>query len=181
MTDPDWEPVMKRAAAIVTDRGGRTCHAAIVSRELGVPCVVGTERGTELIPEGETVTVSCAEGELASVYRGAVPFERRTVDLASLPSRATKVMLNVGESRARRSASASCRTTASAWPGSSSSSRAWSGSTRSRSCTRSASPTRRPAPTIDALTRGYADPRTTSSTAWPKAWASSPPRSTRGT
>jgi pyruvate,water dikinase len=96
MTDPDWEPVMKQAAAIVTDRGGRTCHAAIVSRELGVPCVVGTERGTELIPEGETVTVSCAEGELASIYRGAVPFERRTVDLTSLPSRATKVMLNVG-------------------------------------------------------------------------------------
>jgi pyruvate, water dikinase len=96
MTDPDWEPVMKRAAAIVTDRGGRTCHAAIVSRELGVPCVVGTGRGTELIPEGETVTVSCAEGELASVYRGAVPFELRTVDLANLPSRLTKVMLNVG-------------------------------------------------------------------------------------
>jgi pyruvate,water dikinase len=96
MTDPDWEPVMKQAAAIVTDRGGRTCHAAIVSRELGVPCVVGTERGTELIPEGETVTVSCAEGELATVYRGAVPFERRTVDLTSLPARATKVMLNVG-------------------------------------------------------------------------------------
>jgi pyruvate,water dikinase len=96
MTDPDWEPVMKQAAAIVTDRGGRTCHAAIVSRELGVPCVVGTERGTELIPEGETVTVSCAEGELAAVYRGAVPFEQRTVDLTSLPSRTTKVMLNVG-------------------------------------------------------------------------------------
>jgi pyruvate, water dikinase len=96
MTDPDWEPVMKQAAAIVTDRGGRTCHAAIVSRELGVPCVVGTGRGTELIPEGETVTVSCAEGEVATVYRGAVPFERRTVDLTSLPTRATKVMLNVG-------------------------------------------------------------------------------------
>jgi pyruvate,water dikinase len=96
MTDPDWEPVMKRAAAIVTDRGGRTCHAAIVSRELGVPCVVGTQRGTTLIPEDETVTVSCAEGEIASVYRGAVPFERHTVDLAALPPRATKVMLNVG-------------------------------------------------------------------------------------
>jgi pyruvate, water dikinase len=95
MTDPDWEPVMKRAAAIVTDRGGRTCHAAIVSRELGVPCVVGTGRGTDLIPEGETVTVSCAEGELASVYRGAVPFEQRTVDLTALPHRQTKVMLNV--------------------------------------------------------------------------------------
>jgi pyruvate,water dikinase len=96
MTDPDWEPVMKRAAAIVTDRGGRTCHAAIVSRELGVPCIVGTERGTEVIPEGETVTVSCAEGEVGTVYRGAVPFERRTVDLTQLPSRTTKVMLNVG-------------------------------------------------------------------------------------
>jgi pyruvate,water dikinase len=96
MTDPDWEPVMKRAAAIVTDRGGRTCHAAIVSRELGVPCIVGTERGTEVIPEGETVTVSCAEGEVGAVYRGAVPFERRTVDLTSLPSRDTKVLLNVG-------------------------------------------------------------------------------------
>jgi pyruvate,water dikinase len=96
MTDPDWEPVMKRAAAIVTDRGGRTCHAAIVSRELGVPCIVGTERGTAVIPDGETVTVSCAEGEVGTVYRGAVPFERRTVDLARLPSRATRVMLNVG-------------------------------------------------------------------------------------
>jgi pyruvate,water dikinase len=96
MTDPDWEPIMKRAAAIVTDRGGRTCHAAIVSRELGVPCIVGTEQGTELIPEGETVSVSCAEGEVGAVYRGTVPFERRTVDLAALPPRATKVLLNVG-------------------------------------------------------------------------------------
>jgi pyruvate,water dikinase len=96
MTDPDWEPVMRRAAAIVTDRGGRTCHAAIVSRELGVPCVVGTERGTQVIPEGETVSVSCAEGETGTVYRGAVPFERRTVDLTRLPPRATRIMLNVG-------------------------------------------------------------------------------------
>jgi pyruvate,water dikinase len=96
MTDPDWEPIMKRAAAVVTDRGGRTCHAAIVSRELGLPCIVGTERGTELIPDGETVTVSCAEGERGVVYRGAVPFDRRTVDLASLPPRATRVLLNVG-------------------------------------------------------------------------------------
>jgi pyruvate, water dikinase len=73
MTDHDWEPVMKQAAAIVTDRGGRTCHAAIVSRELGVPCVVGTERGTALIPEGETVTVSCAEGELPRSTGGPCP------------------------------------------------------------------------------------------------------------
>jgi pyruvate,water dikinase len=96
MTDPDWEPIMKRAAAIVTDRGGRTCHAAIVSRELGVPCVVGTGNGTEVLRDGQVVTVSCAEGETGSVYRGALPFERRQVDLAALPRPATKVMLNVG-------------------------------------------------------------------------------------
>jgi pyruvate,water dikinase len=96
MTDPDWEPVMKRAAAIVTDRGGRTCHAAIVSRELGVPCVVGTERATAAIADGDVVTVSCAQGETGAVYRGAVPFERRRVDLSSVPVPRTAVMLNVG-------------------------------------------------------------------------------------
>ena len=96
MTDPDWEPIMKRAAAIVTDRGGRTCHAAIVSRELGVPCVVGTGNGTEILADGQVVTVSCAEGETGSVYRGALPFERRQVDLATMPRTETKVMLNVG-------------------------------------------------------------------------------------
>jgi pyruvate,water dikinase len=96
MTDPDWEPVMKRAAAIVTDRGGRTCHAAIVSRELGVPCVVGTERATAAIADGEVVTVSCASGETGAVYRGALPFERRSVDLSQLPRPTTAVMLNVG-------------------------------------------------------------------------------------
>ncbi len=95
-TDPDWEPIMKRAAAVVTDRGGRTCHAAIVSREMGVPCIVGTERGTELIPDGGEVTVSCAEGETGFVYRGSVPFERRHLDLATLPTTSTAVMLNVG-------------------------------------------------------------------------------------
>jgi pyruvate,water dikinase len=96
MTDPDWEPIMKRAAAIVTDRGGRTCHAAIVSRELGVPCVVGTGNGTELLPDGQLVTVSCAEGETGSVYAGALPVERRQVDLAAMPGTRTRVMLNVG-------------------------------------------------------------------------------------
>jgi pyruvate,water dikinase len=96
MTDPDWEPIMKRAAAIVTDRGGRTCHAAIVSRELGVPCVVGTGDGTEVLADGQVVTVSCAEGETGAVYRGALPVDRRQVDLAALPRTATKVMLNVG-------------------------------------------------------------------------------------
>jgi len=96
MTDPDWEPIMKRAAAIVTDRGGRTCHAAIVSRELGVPCVVGTGNGTELLPDGQLVTVSCAEGETGSVYAGALSVERRQVDLAAMPRTRTRVMLNVG-------------------------------------------------------------------------------------
>jgi pyruvate,water dikinase len=96
MTDPDWEPIMKRAAAIVTDRGGRTCHAAIVSRELGVPCVVGTGNATEVLADGQVVTVSCAEGETGSVYRGALAVERRQVDLGALPRTATKVQLNVG-------------------------------------------------------------------------------------
>jgi pyruvate,water dikinase len=87
---------MKRAAAIVTDRGGRTCHAAIVSRELGVPCVVGTGNATEVLADGQVVTVSCAEGETGSVYRGALAVERRQVDLGALPRTATKVQLNVG-------------------------------------------------------------------------------------
>ena len=96
MTDPDWEPIMKRAAAIVTDRGGRTCHAAIVSRELGVPCVVGTEGATASLAAGDVVTVSCAQGETGAVYRGALAFVRRRVDMTELPRTKTAVMLNVG-------------------------------------------------------------------------------------
>jgi pyruvate,water dikinase len=96
MTDPDWEPVMKRAAAIVTDRGGRTCHAAIVSRELGVPCVVGTELATARIADGDVVTVSCAERETGAVYRGPLSFQRRRVEISALPRPRTAVMLNVG-------------------------------------------------------------------------------------
>jgi pyruvate,water dikinase len=96
VTDPDWEPIMKRAAAIVTDHGGRTCHAAIVSRELGVPCVVGTERATEVLQDGDVVTVSCAEGETGWIYRGALPFQRRDVDLAALAMPNTALLLNVG-------------------------------------------------------------------------------------
>jgi pyruvate,water dikinase len=97
MTDPDWEPTMKMAAAIVTNRGGRTCHAAIVSRELGVPCVVGTERATELLRYARSVTVSCAGGEVGEVYDGLVPFDRQTIDLADLPRPRTQVMVNVGD------------------------------------------------------------------------------------
>ena len=77
MTDPDWEPVMKRAAAIVTNRGGRTCHAAIIARELGIPAVVGCGDATETIREGAEITVSCAEGDTGFVYEGALPFEQK--------------------------------------------------------------------------------------------------------
>lgn len=96
MTDPDWEPVMKRASAIVTDHGGRTCHAAIVSRELGLPCVVGTGNGSALIETSQVVTVSCAEGDEGKVYDGRVAFVREEVEPATLPRPSTPVMLNVG-------------------------------------------------------------------------------------
>lgn len=95
-TDPDWEPIMKKAAAIVTNRGGRTCHAAIVSRELGVPAIVGTETGTEKLQDGREVTVSCAEGDTGFVYAGRLPFEVVRTDLTGLGRPRTKVMMNVG-------------------------------------------------------------------------------------
>jgi pyruvate, water dikinase len=94
-TDPDWQPIMKRAAAIVTNRGGRTCHAAIVSRELGVPAIVGTERGTEALVDGQMVTVSCAEGDTGFVYEGALPFDVEHTDLTALGHPRTKVMMNL--------------------------------------------------------------------------------------
>lgn len=94
-TDPDWEPIMKKAAAIVTNRGGRTCHAAIVSRELGVPAIVGTEHGTEQLRNGQIVTVSCAEGDTGFVYEGKLPFEVERTDLKGLSRPRTKVMMNV--------------------------------------------------------------------------------------
>ncbi|PJK13507.1 phosphoenolpyruvate synthase [Lysobacteraceae bacterium NML120232] len=95
MTDPDWEPVMKRAAAIVTNRGGRTCHAAIIARELGVPAVVGTGNALDAITDGEAVTVSCAEGDTGFIYKGALPFERSTTDLDNMPPAPLKIMMNV--------------------------------------------------------------------------------------
>lgn len=95
-TDPDWEPTMKKAAAIVTNRGGRTCHAAIVSRELGLPAVIGTERATELLRTGAKVTVSCAEGETGFVYDGEARFEVQKVDLARIERPRTKIMMNLG-------------------------------------------------------------------------------------
>ncbi len=96
MTDPDWEPVMKRAAAIVTNRGGRTCHAAIIARELGVPAVVGCGDATVRVADGKAVTVSCAEGDSGFVYAGLLPFVRREIELDAMPEVPVKIMMNVG-------------------------------------------------------------------------------------
>ena len=96
MTDPDWEPVMKRAAAIVTNRGGRTCHAAIIARELGIPAVVGCGNATHLIADGVDVTVSCAEGEAGFVYAGKLDFTIQHDDLQDMPAAPLKIMMNVG-------------------------------------------------------------------------------------
>lgn len=96
MTDPDWEPVMKRAAAIVTNRGGRTCHAAIIARELGIAAVVGCGDATQTIREGQPVTVSCAEGDTGYIYEGALDFEQKQIELDSLPDIPLKIMMNVG-------------------------------------------------------------------------------------
>jgi len=96
MTDPDWEPIMKRAAAIVTNRGGRTCHAAIIARELGVPAVVGCFDATAKVPDGAPVTVSCAEGDTGLVFQGELEFEHKVVELESMPEVPVKIMMNVG-------------------------------------------------------------------------------------
>ncbi len=96
MTDPNWEPVMKKAAAIITNRGGRTCHAAIIARELGVPAIVGCENATEVIKNGEDITASCCEGDSGFVYQGKVPFEVITVALDNMPVIPVKLAMNVG-------------------------------------------------------------------------------------
>ncbi|HMV16785.1 MAG TPA: phosphoenolpyruvate synthase [Zoogloea sp.] len=96
MTDPNWEPVMKRASAIVTNRGGRTCHAAIIARELGIPAIVGCGNATEVLDENDEVTVSCAEGDTGYVYRGKLDFEVVTTDMGNLPDIPVKIMMNVG-------------------------------------------------------------------------------------
>jgi len=95
MTDPDWEPIMKIASAIVTERGGRTCHAAIVSRELGIPCVIGAEGATQKIQTGQEITVDCSQGE-GRVFAGRLKFRIDRIDVAQLPSTRTKIMMNVG-------------------------------------------------------------------------------------
>lgn len=96
MTDPDWVPIMRIASAIVTNRGGRTSHAAIVSRELGLPCIVGTNNATEVIKNGDAITVDCSQGEHGVVYKGALKFKVETIDARKVPSPKTKTMLNVG-------------------------------------------------------------------------------------
>jgi pyruvate,water dikinase len=97
MTDPAWEPIMKRASAIITDRGGRTCHSAIISRELGLPCIVGTGNATEVLRTGMDVTVSCAEGEQGNIYYGTIPFEIERHEITDAARPATQVMMNVGD------------------------------------------------------------------------------------
>jgi pyruvate,water dikinase len=96
MTDPNWEPVMKKASAIITNRGGRTCHAAIIARELGVPAIVGCEDATEVVKDGEDLTASCCEGDTGFVYQGRVPFEVVTVALDNMPAIPVKIAMNVG-------------------------------------------------------------------------------------
>ncbi|NBQ68849.1 MAG: phosphoenolpyruvate synthase, partial [Nitrosomonadaceae bacterium] len=96
MTDPDWEPIMKRASAIITNRGGRTCHAAIIAREMGIPAVVGCGDATRSIKDGAEVTVSCAEGDTGFVYEGLLPFEHTKADTGQLPDLPVKIMMNVG-------------------------------------------------------------------------------------
>ena len=95
MTDPDWEPIMKIASAIVTNRWGRTCHAAIISRELGIPCVVGTNNGTEVIPQGKDITVDCSGGSAGIVYKGKLPFKINEINIAKLPETKTHITMNV--------------------------------------------------------------------------------------
>ncbi|UXZ04691.1 phosphoenolpyruvate synthase [Moraxella nasicaprae] len=96
MTDPDWEPVMKRASAIITNRGGRTCHAAIIARELGVPAIVGCGNATEVLTDGQEVTVSCAEGDTGFIYEGVLNYEVQKNSISTMPELAFKIMMNVG-------------------------------------------------------------------------------------
>ncbi len=95
MTDPDWEPIMKKSAAIITDRGGRTCHAAIVSRELGIPCIIGTGTASSILKDGDEITVDCSEG-VGNVFRGIISFEIEKIDIKQVPKTKTQILMNVG-------------------------------------------------------------------------------------
>ena len=99
MTDPDWQPIMKKASAIITNRGGRTCHAAIISREMGVPAVVGCGNATSVLKNNQKITVSCAEGEIGKVYKGLLNYKVSETNIDSIPHTKTKIMLNVGNPR----------------------------------------------------------------------------------
>ena len=95
MTDPDWEPIMKKASAIITNKGGRTCHAAIVAREMGLPAIVGTMNATDILKNHQKVTVSCGEGDVGFVYDGFIDYEKIETNLEELPKISTPIMLNV--------------------------------------------------------------------------------------
>ena len=95
-TDPDWEPIMKKASAIVTNQGGRTCHAAIIAREMGIPAIVGCGNVTNVLKMGQEVTISCAEGDEGRVYKGLLPFEVKETTLEDLPRTRTQILMNVG-------------------------------------------------------------------------------------
>jgi phosphohistidine swiveling domain-containing protein len=133
MTDPDWEPIMKRASAIVTNRGGRTCHAAIIARELGIPAAVGTGAATRELPDGQSVTVSCAEGDTGYIYDGILDFTVESTDLGAMPDIPVKIMMNVGTPN-QAFAFSRRRMPVSDWHGLSSSSIARSGSIPRRCC-----------------------------------------------
>jgi pyruvate,water dikinase len=134
MTDPNWEPVMKRASAIVTNRGGRTCHAAIIARELGIPAVVGCGDATERVQEGALVTVACSEGDTGYIFDGLLETEVTEVQRGEMPYCPIKIMMNVGNPQLAFDF-ARCPTRASAWRGWSSSSTTTSGCTRRPSST----------------------------------------------
>lgn len=97
MTDPDWVPVMKKAAGIITDLGGRTCHAAIVSRELNTPAIVGTSQATKMIHDGQLITLDCSQGAIGYVYKGSLPFDMRTIDCGKIPKAPTQIMINIAD------------------------------------------------------------------------------------
>ncbi len=97
MTDPDWVPAMKRAAGIITDRGGRTCHAAIVSRELGIPAIVGTDNGTAVIKTGEVVTIDCSQGATGAVYKGKLEYTIKKIALTDIPKPTVDIMVNIAD------------------------------------------------------------------------------------
>jgi pyruvate,water dikinase len=109
MTDPDWEPIMKKASAIITNKGGRTCHAAIVAREMGVPAIVGCGNATDLLENGMEVTASCCEGDTGIIYSGIIPFHKEETLLADMPETKTPIMLNVASARTWPSSSLACR------------------------------------------------------------------------